>query len=114
VSPVGKVHVETEVPARTQPIGQSLEEVASHLESYLTAARQLGTHLASLSVRSCAKHRVYWAHTLTAPRHDSAHELTLRAIAACNANGGDLAFGNLSTSILQSDNQFGNRNTSRL
>ena len=44
MSPVGK-NVETEVQARAQPIGQSLEEVASHLESYLHT-RQLGTHLA--------------------------------------------------------------------
>ena len=57
MSPVGK-NVETEVQARAQPIGQSLEEVASHLESYLHT-RQLGTHLASLSVPSCAKRRVY-------------------------------------------------------
>lgn len=53
MSPVGK-NVETEVQARAQPIGQSLEEVASHQESYLTAARQkLAPHLASLSVPSC-------------------------------------------------------------
>ena len=77
MSPVGKMwtrNVETEVQARAQPRG--------------------------LSVPSCAKRRVYWAHILTAPRHDSAHELTLRAMGAI------WHLETLAPSILQSDSQF--------